>query len=387
MSTEWARPVAPPPRGTRPRNRRQLIITAAADLFVTKGYAQVSMADVAEAVAVGPSALYRHFRSKDDLLFEVVRAALHAIAETVRELRGPADLAAAALTHRRLGVLWQRESRRLPSERREVLRAELVEISRSVCKFVASRRPDLPEDDVEVIAWAILAAVTSLSFQRIELETDEYRELLTAIVEDVIRVRLDEPLTALAPPPMGTPDDRRAELIDAAGKLFAERGYHTVGVDDVGAAVGIAGPSIYHHFATELDLMMAVMHNGTETLLAATDGAVTDAADDRARLEGLARSYAGFCFAHSEIVDVLVTETAGLPQESRDEMLRAQRAYRDRWLQPLARLYPDRPKAHSRVRLQAALNLINDIARTPHLRARSRTADLVATIGLAVVTG
>ena len=45
-------------------------------LFSRKGYANVAMGDVAEAVAIGPSALYRHFRGKQDLLATVVEAAL-----------------------------------------------------------------------------------------------------------------------------------------------------------------------------------------------------------------------------------------------------------------------------------------------------------------------
>ncbi len=65
-----------PARGTRPANRRQLIIAAAADLFSRRGYAGVGMGDVAEAVAIGPSALYRHFRGKQDLLAAVVGGAL-----------------------------------------------------------------------------------------------------------------------------------------------------------------------------------------------------------------------------------------------------------------------------------------------------------------------
>ena len=68
--------VVRPARGTRPPNRRQLIIDAATDLFCRKGYANVAMGDVAEAVAIGPSALYRHFRGKQDLLATVVGAAL-----------------------------------------------------------------------------------------------------------------------------------------------------------------------------------------------------------------------------------------------------------------------------------------------------------------------
>ncbi|HEY0572939.1 MAG TPA: helix-turn-helix domain-containing protein [Pseudonocardia sp.] len=82
--------VQAPPRGTRPLNRRQLILAAAAELFYRRGYPNVSMGEIAEAVAIGPSALYRHFRGKQELLSEVVLAAFHSAGSAAgRDRQGP----------------------------------------------------------------------------------------------------------------------------------------------------------------------------------------------------------------------------------------------------------------------------------------------------------
>src|SRR5215217_188578 len=51
---------------------------------------------------------------------------------------------------------------------------------------------------------------------------------------------------------------RREQILQAAAQLFAERGSRAVGVDDVGAAVGVTGPAIYRHFASK-DAMLAEM--------------------------------------------------------------------------------------------------------------------------------
>lgn len=74
-----------PARGTRPANRRQLIVRAAEDLFYRKGYAKVGMGEVAEAVAIGPSALYRHFRGKQDLLVTVIDDAMRTLEQVLAE--------------------------------------------------------------------------------------------------------------------------------------------------------------------------------------------------------------------------------------------------------------------------------------------------------------
>jgi AcrR family transcriptional regulator len=58
---------------TRPPNRRELILAAATELFAARGYEYVGMSEIAEEVAVQPSALYRHFAGKEQLLAEILR--------------------------------------------------------------------------------------------------------------------------------------------------------------------------------------------------------------------------------------------------------------------------------------------------------------------------
>jgi AcrR family transcriptional regulator len=374
-----------PTRGTRPRNRRRLILDAAAELFASKGYAQVSMADVADAVAVRPSALYRHFRGKDDLLDQAVHDQLTAVQADLHGPAGAHALAETALDHRRIGVLWQRESRHLPPAARQRLRGTLVDIAAQFAALVAQRRPDLREADWDLLAWACLGAAVSISFQRIELPRPEYTDLLAGIIDRVVDTDLDTgPAPMAAPPPPGGLD-RRDELLTAAARLFAQRGYHSVGVDDVGAAVGIAGPSIYHHFATKLDLIVAVITQGAEQLVDGTARALAGTHDDSQALDALLDAYVSFSFTHGDLMDVLITEVPHLPEPHRTTFRERQRHYLDQWRDVLSRLHPDLPPAHTRVYLQAALTVINDVARTPHLRSRPSAAAAVTAIGHAIL--
>lgn len=45
--------------------------------------------------------------------------------------------------------------------------------------------------------------------------------------------------------------DRRFQLLAAAERLFAERGFLAVRLEDIGAAAGVSGPAIYRHFPTK----------------------------------------------------------------------------------------------------------------------------------------
>ena len=67
---------------------------------------------------------------------------------------------------------------------------------------------------------------------------------------------------AIAPKPT-----RREQILSAAAELFARYGFHGVGIDDIGAAVGISGPALYRHFRSK-DAMLAEMLTGiSERLL------------------------------------------------------------------------------------------------------------------------
>ena len=44
--------------------------------------------------------------------------------------------------------------------------------------------------------------------------------------------------------------DRRSQLLAAAERLMAERGFLAVRLEDIGAAAGVSGPAIYRHFPT-----------------------------------------------------------------------------------------------------------------------------------------
>ena len=76
---------------------------------------------------------------------------------------------------------------------------------------------------------------------------------------------------------------RREQILQAAAQLFAERGSRAVGVDDVGAAVGVTGPAIYRHFASKDAMLAEMLLRISERLLAGGSERVADAGDDAGR--------------------------------------------------------------------------------------------------------
>src|SRR3712207_8448799 len=75
---------------------------------------------------------------------------------------------------------------------------------------------------------------------------------------------------------------RREQILRAAAQLFAARGARAVGVDDVGAAVGVTGPAIYRHFASKDAMLAEMLVRISERLLAGGSERVAGAGDDAA---------------------------------------------------------------------------------------------------------
>jgi AcrR family transcriptional regulator len=91
---------------------RERILSAAAELFAQHGFASTSMPAIAERSGITAGAIYRHFKSKAELLLEVVKRALGALPLSFERSSGTDDAAllpefAARLTDPALTLLRQ----------------------------------------------------------------------------------------------------------------------------------------------------------------------------------------------------------------------------------------------------------------------------------------
>ena len=78
--------------------------------------------------------------------------------------------------------------------------------------------------------------------------------------------------------------DRRERILEAAADLVAERGYHEVGMTDIGAAAGITGSAIYRHFDGKSDVLATMFERVIDDL---SPGAAKIAESDADPLEAL----------------------------------------------------------------------------------------------------
>ncbi|OCB54944.1 TetR family transcriptional regulator [Mycobacterium vulneris] len=153
--------------------------------------------------------------------------------------------------------------------------------------------------------------------------------------------------------------DRRGQLIAAAERLMAERGYLAVRLEDIGSAVGISGPAIYRHFPNKEALLVELLVGISTRLLAGAQEVTATIEDPAESLDRLVDFHLDFVFGESDLIRIQDRDLAHLPDAAKRQVRRAQRQYVEIWVTVLTRLNPDLAEEDARVMAHAAFGLLN----------------------------
>src|SRR5919107_616849 len=150
------------------------------------------------------------------------------------------------------------------------------------------------------------------------------------------------PMTVDAGTPARRSRSRRDEILQIAVGLFATRGYHGVSMDDIGAAAGVTGPALYHHFAGKEAMLVAALIPVSEGLLHGGKQRVARHPQDaHAALTDLIEFHVEFALENPAVIALHLHELDRLPEEPRRQIRRLQRLYVEEWVGVLATLRPE----------------------------------------------
>src|SRR5215218_1851591 len=105
--------------------------------------------------------------------------------------------------------------------------------------------------------------------------------------------------------------------MDVAADLFAERGFHRVTVDELGAALGVSGPALYHHFASKEALLGDMLVSISEQLLTGGRTCVARAANADEALVALLRGHIHVALHRTSLITVYYRDLVHAPESSR----------------------------------------------------------------------
>jgi AcrR family transcriptional regulator len=179
---------------------------------------------------------------------------------------------------------------------------------------------------------------------------------------------------------VGTRDrDRASKILAVATHLFRERGFHAVGMDEIGTAAGITGPGVYRHFGGKDDLLVQALERATDELWAELE--------EGASLDAYVRSHVEYTVANRDAIELWYQERRNLPAEARAAQRRAQRRYIDRWVERLRAERPALSEEEAGIAVRAAIGLIHSNAHADRPADPAVLAPLLERMALAALRG
>ena len=173
-------------------SRRDQILATAAELFATRGFHGVSVADIGAACGISGPALYKHFPGKQAVLAEMLVSISEELLTVGQERVAGADGAEAAITalvdwhvdfalrHRPLIVVQDRDWESLPHDAREQVRTlqrAYVDLWADQLRELAPH-PDL--DTARAMAHAAFGLINSTPHSAL-LPDEQMRAVLTSM--------------------------------------------------------------------------------------------------------------------------------------------------------------------------------------------------------------
>lgn len=119
----------------------------------------------------------------------------------------------------------------------------------------------------------------------------------------------------------------RADVVQAAGRLFAERGYHGTSMRDLGRELGLQGSSLYSHISSKEDLLVDVVQRAADLFEAAAESAMALEGDNRDRLRALIAGHVDVLLDHVDEARTFLNEARSLDEPHRSRILGARDGY------------------------------------------------------------
>jgi AcrR family transcriptional regulator len=162
---------------------------------------------------------------------------------------------------------------------------------------------------------------------------------------------------------------RREQILAAAAELFARHGFHGVGIDEIGAAVGVSGPALYRHFRSKDAMLGEMLTSISEVLLAGGQDRRDRTDDPTTLLSELIAFQVDFALDNPALITVQERNLGNLTEPDRKRVRALQRRYVEVWVDAVRGSRPGLPEPTARAAAHAVFGLINS---TPHSRHLGR---------------
>lgn len=179
------------------------------------------------------------------------------------------------------------------------------------------------------------------------------------------------PATAAVPAPRRGPprlDNRLPAILDATARLFRKKGYVETSMRDIATASGMLAGSLYYHFESKDELLVAVYAEGVRRISAAVGAALARDLPPWARLEAVCAAHLAALLEDSDYAQVVIRVRPDDAPGAADRLIALRDDYERLFAQALHKLplTPRTDRRSLRLMLLGALNWSQTWYRSGH---------------------
>ncbi len=128
---------------------------------------------------------------------------------------------------------------------------------------------------------------------------------------------------------MVTTRNSREDVVRAAGRLFAARGYHGTSMRDLGKELGLLGSSLYSHVSSKQDLLVEVVEEGARLFEQSAEKALATEGTAADRLDALIAGHVAVVIDNIDVARTFLNEARMLDSAQRARIVDARDHYEE----------------------------------------------------------
>lgn len=156
--------------------------------------------------------------------------------------------------------------------------------------------------------------------------------------------------------------NRRAAILAAARELFGQRGFHGVGIDEIGMAAGITGPGVYRHFPSKDSLLVALFDDVSEQMLESMHKIVAQLRAPWPTLERMVSLHVSFAADKPGVLTVILQDWRSLPDDAQARVSARYQEYMGYLEATLGAARPELTEGERELIAYAAAGAVNSVA-------------------------
>jgi AcrR family transcriptional regulator len=130
---------------------------------------------------------------------------------------------------------------------------------------------------------------------------------------------------------------QRADIVQAAAQIFRQKGYHAASMQDIADAVGLQKASLYHHFASKQDILLEILDEALDLLIADMQAVLDTDLPPEDQLRQAMRAYVSRVTQEASLAAVLQLEHRNLDPRRRARHIPRRDRYDSLWRELIRR--------------------------------------------------